>query len=73
MAAVGGLVPVTVGIRTCGEVRSRRRKMPKTTNGESGTVSTEVEIDRNLWGLSLARMGAALKTQVSIGAYFERV
>jgi hypothetical protein len=47
--------------------------MPKTTNGESGTVSTEVEIDRNLWGLSLARMGAALKTQMSIGAYFERV
>ncbi len=54
---------------------SRTLTLPVQVNraSESGTVSTEVEIDRNLWGVSWAKMGASCKTQVRIRAYFRRV
>jgi hypothetical protein len=35
-------------------------------------VSTEVEIDRSLWGVSWAKMGTGLKNQVAIRAHFDR-
>ena len=40
---------------------------------DSATVSTDVEIDRRLWGITWgAKMGAALKNQVTITAHFNR-
>ena len=40
---------------------------------DSATVSTNVEIDRRLWGITWgAKMGAALKNQVTITARFNR-
>lgn len=41
-------------------------------SGNSTTVSTEVEIDRSLWGVSWAKMGTGLKNQVAIRAHFDR-
>lgn len=38
----------------------------------SATVATEVEIDRTLFGMSWAKMGAGLKTKVTIHAHFDR-
>jgi len=39
----------------------------------AATVSTNVEIDRRLWGITWgAKMGAALKNQVTITAHFNR-
>jgi polyisoprenoid-binding protein YceI len=40
--------------------------------GSSATVTTEVEIDRSLFGLSWAKMGARFKNQVTISAHFDR-
>jgi hypothetical protein len=40
--------------------------------GGSATVDVEVEIDRSLWGMSWAKMGAGLKNQVAIHAHFDR-
>jgi polyisoprenoid-binding protein YceI len=40
--------------------------------GSSATVATQVEIDRSLFGLSWAKMGAGLKNQVTIRAHFDR-
>lgn len=41
-------------------------------SGNSATVSTEVEIDRSLWGMSWTKMGARLKNQIAIRAHFDR-
>jgi polyisoprenoid-binding protein YceI len=55
------------------------RSQPVTLNaevsgngGSSATVTTEVEIDRSLFGLSWSKMGAGLKNQVTIRAHFDR-
>lgn len=42
------------------------------SDGSSATVTTEVEIDRSLFGLSWAKMGAGLKNLVTIRAHFNR-
>lgn len=42
-------------------------------NGTSATVSTQLEIDRSLFGLSWAKMGAGLINQVTIRAHFDRM
>jgi polyisoprenoid-binding protein YceI len=41
-------------------------------DGSVATVSTTVEIDRSLWGLTWAKMGTGLKNQVTIRANFYR-
>jgi polyisoprenoid-binding protein YceI len=40
--------------------------------GSSATVTTEVEIDRSLFGLTWAKMGAGIKNHVTIRAHFDR-
>lgn len=40
--------------------------------GGSATVTTEVEIDRSLFGLSWVKMGSGLKNHVTIRAHFDR-
>ena len=41
--------------------------------GDTATVSTEVDIDRSDWGLSLTPFGAGLKNHVAITARFNKV
>lgn len=62
-----------------GELTARGRTQPLTLNAEisdtgdnSATVATEFEIDRSLFGMSWAKMGAGLKNQVTIRAHFDR-
>jgi polyisoprenoid-binding protein YceI len=42
------------------------------TSGDSAVLSTEVEIDRRSWGLSLAPFGAGFKNRVTVSATFSR-
>jgi len=41
-------------------------------DGNSATVATEVDIDRAIFGMSWAKMGAGLKNHVSVRAHFDR-
>jgi len=66
-------------VEVTGELTVRGRSQPLTLladlshSGSSATVATEVEIDRSLWGVSWAKMGAGLKNQLVIRAHFDRV
>jgi polyisoprenoid-binding protein YceI len=42
------------------------------TSGDSAILSTEVDIDRRSWGLSLAPFGAGFKNRVAVSATFRR-
>jgi polyisoprenoid-binding protein YceI len=42
------------------------------TSGDSAVLSTEIEIDRRSWGLSLAPFGAGYKNRVTVRAAFSR-
>jgi len=62
-----------------GKLTVHGRSQPVTLNaevsgagGNSATVTTEVEIDRSLFGLSWSKMGAGLKNHVTIRAHFDR-
>lgn len=57
----------------------RGKSQPLTFHGQisgsknSATVSTEVEIDRSLWGITWGtEMGARLKNRVTVSAHFDR-
>ena len=41
-------------------------------NGSSATLATEIDIDRSVWGISWAKMGAGLKNKVVIKAKFNK-
>ena len=43
-----------------------------TMSGDSVTVTSEVDIDRSAWGLTLRPFGAGLKNKVVIGAQFRK-
>ncbi|MCU1468600.1 MAG: YceI family protein [Actinomycetia bacterium] len=55
--------------------RSQRVDLKADLSGgdSSVTVATEFEIDRSLFGLTWAKLGASLKNRVSIHAHFDRV
>jgi polyisoprenoid-binding protein YceI len=62
-----------------GTLTVRGQSRPLTLQAEisgfphSATVSTSIEIDRSLWGITWgAKMGAALKNQVTIVAHFDQ-
>jgi polyisoprenoid-binding protein YceI len=65
-------------VEVTGDLVIRGRTRPLTlpasigTTATSVTLSTEVEIDRSLWGVSWAKMGAGLQNRVVITAYFDR-
>ena len=77
--ANGGRVVGSDRVEVTGELTVRGRSQPLTLladlshSGRSATVATEVEIDRSLWGVSWAKMGAGMKNQLVIRAHFDRV
>lgn len=71
--AVGdGLFEVAGLLTVRGQSRPLTLQARVTGAGGSATVDVEVEIDRSLWGMSWAKMGAGLKNQVAIRAHFDR-
>jgi polyisoprenoid-binding protein YceI len=70
--AGAGRVEITGVLTVHGATQPLTLQAEVTGSENSATVSTEVEIDRSLWGLSWAKMGAGLKNQVAIRAHFNR-
>jgi polyisoprenoid-binding protein YceI len=69
----GGRVEITGDLTVHGQTRPLTLQADIAGTANSATISTEVDIDRSLWGLSWAKMGAGLKNRVSIRAQFERI
>jgi polyisoprenoid-binding protein YceI len=77
--AKGGRLTPSGQVEVDGEltVHGQTRPLPLVANvdveGESATVSTQVDIDRSNWGLTLTPYGAGLKNRVVVRAYFHKV
>ena len=56
-----------------GQTQPLTLRVSITGTGSSATVSTDVDIDRSLWGLTWTNMGTRLKNRVAIRAHFDRV
>jgi polyisoprenoid-binding protein YceI len=67
-----GLVEITGALTVHGQTQPMTLQAEVSGSGNSATVSSEVEIDRSLWGVSWAKMGTRLKNQVAIRAHFDR-
>jgi polyisoprenoid-binding protein YceI len=70
--ASGGRVEITGELTVHGQTRPLTLLTDVSATATSATISTEVDIDRSLWGLSWAKMGAGMKNRVTIRAHFER-
>ena len=68
-----GKVELTGDLTIHGSTRPLTVLADVSTEGESATVSAEVDIDRSAWGLTWAKMGAALTNHVVIKARFTKV
>ena len=66
-------VEVTGALTVHGRSQPLTLQVDVTGAGSSAEVASEVEIDRSLWDVSWARMGAGLKNHVVIRAHFDRV
>ena len=71
--------PGWAGLEVHGTLTIRGQAKPITLHAEisgspdSATVATSIEIDRSLWGITWgAKMGVALRNQVTITAHFDR-
>ena len=69
----GDRVEITGRLTVHGHSRPLTLQAQVSPAGKSGTMTTEVELDRNLWGVSWAKMGASCKTEVRIRACFRRL
>ena len=67
-----GLVEVAGDLTVHGVTKPLTLQAEVSESGTSATVSTEVEIDRSLWGVDWAKFGTGLKNNVKITAHFER-
>ena len=67
-----GLVELSGVLTVHGQTQPLTLQAEVSGSGNSVTVRTQVEIDRSLWGVSWAKMGAGLKNQVTIRAHFDR-
>jgi len=68
-----GLVEISGVLTVHGQTQPMTLQAQVSGSGTSATVSTEVEIDRSLWGMSWGvRVGAGLKNQLTIRAHFDR-
>jgi polyisoprenoid-binding protein YceI len=70
--AGAGLVEVTGDLTVHGVVKPLTLQAEVSESGNSATVSSEVEIDRSLWGVTWAKMGTGLKNTVRVSAHFDR-
>ena len=70
--AGAGRVEITGVLTVHGGTQPLTLQAEVSGSGNSATVSTEIEIDRSLWGMSWAKMGAGLKNQVAIRAHLNR-
>lgn len=68
-----GLVEISGVLTIHGQTQPLTLQAEVSGSGNSATVSTSVEIDRSLWGVSWAKMGTGLKNQVAIRAHFDQV
>jgi polyisoprenoid-binding protein YceI len=69
-----GLIEIQGTLTIRGQTRPLTLHAEVSESPDSATVSTKIEIDRSLWGITWgAKMGAALKNQVSISARFDQV
>jgi polyisoprenoid-binding protein YceI len=66
------LVEVSGTLTIHGQTRPLTLQAQVSGAGNSATVSSEVEIDRSLWGVSWAKMGTGVKNHVVIRAHFDR-
>lgn len=77
--AKGGRLTPSGQVEVDGEltVHGQTRPLPLVANvdveGASATVSTQVDIDRSNWGLTLTPYGAGLKNRAVVRAYFHKV
>jgi polyisoprenoid-binding protein YceI len=55
-----------------GQTRPLTLSADVNTSGDSAILSTEVDIDRRSWGLSLSPYGAGFKNRVAVRATFRR-
>jgi len=67
-----GLLEISGVLTIHGHAQPMTLRAEVSGSGNSATVSTRVEIDRSLWGVSWAKMGTGLKNQVVICAHFDR-
>ncbi|MGA5704614.1 YceI family protein [Peterkaempfera bronchialis] len=72
VATPAGKVEVTGELTVHGRTKPLTLLAEVSATGDSATVSTEVEIDRSLWGLTWAQMGAGLKNRAVVTAHFHR-
>jgi polyisoprenoid-binding protein YceI len=68
-----GKVELTGDLTIHGSTRPLTVLADVSADGESAVVSAEVDIDRSAWGLTWAKMGAALTNHVVIEARFTKV
>jgi polyisoprenoid-binding protein YceI len=67
-----GLVEITGTLTVHGQTQPMTFRAEVSGSGNSATVSTVVDIDRGMWGMSWIKMGARLKNHVAIVAHFDR-
>jgi polyisoprenoid-binding protein YceI len=67
-----GQVELTGDLTIHGTTRPLTLLADVSTDGSSATVSAETDIDRSAWGLTWAKMGAALANRVAIKARFTK-
>ena len=68
-----GKVELTGDLTIHGTARPLTLLADVSTDNGSATLSAEVDIDRSAWGLTWAKMGAALTNHVVINARFTKV
>jgi polyisoprenoid-binding protein YceI len=67
-----GTVELSGGLTIRGATRPVTLLAHVSSTDDSATVSTEFDIDRSQWGLTWAKLGAALKNHVVINARFTK-
>jgi polyisoprenoid-binding protein YceI len=72
-ATGSGRVAITGVLTIHGHSRPLTLRAEVMGSRNSATVTTEVELDRSLWGLTWAKMGTGLKSHIAIRAHFDRV
>jgi len=70
--AGSGMIELEGTLTVHGQTKPLSLSAEVSMSGDSATLTTEIEIDRSFWGISLAPFGAGLKNRVVISAHFNR-